>query len=137
MLREIDKYINTINLARYGNKMLKIAMKKVVENEDICERFLKVDKPTTYLDLPTKKTLFRAIQQRVVNSRAKAVLKRYEERNTGHYTKHGADISLREELKVKAKDASVAIVANEFKPTDVPLNNILVDQEPPPFIGKL
>ena len=117
--------------------MLKIAMKKVVENEDICERFLKVDKPTTYLDLPTKKTLFRAIQQRVVNSRAKAVLKRYEERNTGHYTKHGADISLREELKVKAKDASVAIVANEFKPTDVPLNNILVDQEPPPFIGKL
>ena len=129
MLREIDKYINTINLVRKGNEMSVIALKKILENEDIFERFLKADNTTTYLNVPTKKTLFRAVQRRVLNSRAKAILKRYQERNTGHYTKHGTDTSLREELKVKVKNASVAIVANEIRSPELPVNNILVKRD--------
>ena len=49
-----------------------------------------------------------------MNSIVKEILKRYRERNTGYYTKHCADASLRGELKVKSKDVSVAIVANEL-----------------------
>ena len=53
-----------------------IVMKKVLENEDICMRFLKVDKTSTYLKSPTKKIYFRTIQRRVMNSRVKEILKR-------------------------------------------------------------
>ena len=115
MLREIDKYVNTTNLLRKGNEMSVIAMKKVLEDEDICMIFFEVDKTSTYLKLATNKILFRAIQRRVMNSRVKAILKRYMERNTGNYTKHGADTSLRGEFKVKATDVSVVIVSKELR----------------------
>ena len=58
MLGEIDKYINTTHIVRKGNEMSIIAMKKVLENEDICMRFLKVDKTSKYLKSPTKNIFF-------------------------------------------------------------------------------
>ena len=106
IMTKIRSYATFESLDKYGNDLLLIIDKRIVDDLQLQNQFIEFENDIKIANEIMLK-FYKQIWKKVLYARFKALIKQYTESNTGHYAKNGSNVSHRTSFKTMVKKNSV------------------------------